>query len=114
MAPTARDPACGEACSRLPLNFAPLPVFWLWPRMTTSLLAFNLASTMYLAVGSLHEEARLREAFGQAYAANQRSGVPCYLPVSKSGAAEATAKLRPQTAALENHGHSNLRDQPSV
>ena len=68
------------AWSRHPLNFAPLPVFWLHPRMTTSLLAFNIASTVYLVVGSLHEEARLREVYGEAYSAYQRSGVPFYLP----------------------------------
>lgn len=68
------------AWSRHPLNFAPLPVFWLMPRMTTNLLAFNIAATAYLVVGSLHEEARLREAYGEAYSAYQGSGVPFYLP----------------------------------
>ncbi len=68
------------AWSRHPLNFAPLPVFWLHPRMTTSLLAFNVAATVYLVVGSWHEEARLREAYGEAYSAYRRSGVPFYLP----------------------------------
>jgi hypothetical protein len=47
------------AWSRHPLNFSPLPIFWLMPRMTTNLLAFNAAATIYLVVGSLHEEARL-------------------------------------------------------
>ncbi len=68
------------AWSRHPLNFAPLPVFWLQPAMTTNLLAFNLAATVYLVVGSLHEEARLREAYGEAYAHYQRSGVAFYVP----------------------------------
>ena len=66
--------------SRHPLNFVPVPVFWLWPRMTTNLLAFNAAATAYLVVGSLHEEARLREVFGERYAAYQASGVPFYVP----------------------------------
>src|SRR5690606_12936425 len=48
------------AWSRHPLNFVPVPIFWLWPRMTTNLLAFNAAATVYLIVGSRHEEARLR------------------------------------------------------
>jgi hypothetical protein len=88
--PEAQGPALDEegrrhaagpfAWSRHPLNFAPLPVFWLHPRMTTSLLAFNIAATAYLVVGSWHEEARLREAYGEAYSAYQRSGVPFYLP----------------------------------
>src|SRR5919199_1262602 len=76
------------AWSRHPLNFAPLPVFWLWPRMTTGLLAFNTAATAYLVIGSLHEEARLREAFGEDYAAYQRSGVPFYLPAPQRSAVE--------------------------
>jgi methanethiol S-methyltransferase len=69
--------------SRHPLNFAPLPVFWLWPRMTTSLLAFNTAATIYLWVGSWHEEARLRDAYGDDYAAYQQGGVSFYLPVPR-------------------------------
>jgi len=69
------------AWSRHPLNFAPLPIFWLWPRMTTSLLAFNAATTIYLIVGSIHEEARLKEAFGEDYARYQNSGVSFYVPV---------------------------------
>jgi hypothetical protein len=66
--------------SRHPLNFAPLPILWLWPRMTTNLLAFNAAATLYLVIGSLHEESRLREVFGDKYIAYERSGVAFYLP----------------------------------
>jgi protein-S-isoprenylcysteine O-methyltransferase Ste14 len=68
------------AWSRHPLNFSPLPVFWLNPRMTTNLLAFNVAATAYLVVGSVHEEARLRAAYGDAYRDYQASGVAFYLP----------------------------------
>ena len=78
------------AWSRHPLNFAPLPVFWLWPRMTTNLLAFNTAATIYLVVGSLHEEARLREAFGDDYEAYRSSGVPFYVPAPARSALEPT------------------------
>lgn len=66
--------------SRHPLNLAPLPVFWLQPRMTANLLAFNLVATAYLALGSKHEELRLHAAYGRAYEDYLRSGVPFYLP----------------------------------
>ena len=68
------------ALSRHPLNFAPLPIFWLWPKMTSNLLEFNAAATVYLVIGSLHEEARLREVQGQRYALYQNSGVPFFIP----------------------------------
>lgn len=48
--------------------------------MTTQRLAFNLAATLYLVLGSLHEEQRLRTEYGQAYADYQESGVPFYWP----------------------------------
>jgi methanethiol S-methyltransferase len=68
------------AWSRHPLNFAPLPIFWLMPRMTGKLLAFNVVATIYLVLGSLHEEARLRDAYGPAYEAYRHSGTPFYVP----------------------------------
>ena len=81
------------AWSRHPLNFAPLPIFWLWPQMTTSLLAFNTAATIYLVIGSLHEEARLREAFGDDYDAYWNSGISFYLPVPERSSLELTSAV---------------------
>ena len=91
-----RDPASGELTaggpfrwSRHPLNFTPVPLFWLAPHLTTRRLAFNLVATLYLVLGSVHEELRLREAYGAQYAAYQRSGVPFFFP--GSGPAEPAA-----------------------
>lgn len=68
---------------RHPLNFAPLPVLWLFPHMTTRLAALNLASTAYLVLGSVHEEVRLRAAYGDSYARYQASGVPFFIPIGR-------------------------------
>ena len=89
-----RNHAAGPfAWSRHPLNFAPLPILWLWPRMTTSLLAFNTAATIYLVIGSLHEEARLREEFGEEYDAYLNSGVPFYVPALERSGLEVTSAV---------------------
>lgn len=66
--------------TRHPLNVAPLPIMWFFPRMSTNLLAFNLVSTAYLVIGSVFEEKRLLARYGDAYAQYQLSGVPFYLP----------------------------------
>lgn len=88
------------AWSRHPLNLVPLPIFWLWPRMTTNLLAFNITTTVYLVVGSWHEEVRLREAYGDRYTAYQSSGIPFYSPWPVRSAAEplqeATSRFLPE------------------
>ena len=42
-------------------------VFWLNPRMTTRLLAFNLVMTAYVVLGSVHAEAHLLRFYGDAY-----------------------------------------------
>ena len=68
------------AWMRHPLNFAPLPVLWLHPHMTANLAAFNAAATLYLVVGSRHEEARLLAAHGADYERYRRGGVPFYWP----------------------------------
>jgi methanethiol S-methyltransferase len=66
--------------SRHPLNFAMIPALWLIPRMTTNLAVFNSLVTIYLIVGSVHEEHRLRAAYGQAYVDYQRSGINFFVP----------------------------------
>ncbi len=66
--------------SRHPLNFSGLPIFWLTPHMTTRRLGFNVVSTVYFILGSAHEEARLRDAYGDAYIAYVGNGVPFFWP----------------------------------
>ena len=68
------------AWTRHPLNVVPLPVLWLSPVMTTTLFAFNVVATVYLYVGSLHEEARLRAAYGPDYEGYRQSGIPLEAP----------------------------------
>jgi protein-S-isoprenylcysteine O-methyltransferase Ste14 len=66
--------------SRHPLNFAPIPIFWLNPTMTTRLLAFTVTSTVYFFVGSSHEEHRLEQAYGNTYREYMDSGRSFLIP----------------------------------
>ena len=66
--------------SRHPLNFCGVPIFWLTPHMTSRRLVFNLVSTAYFLLGSLHEERRLEAAYGLPYARYRRSQVPFFWP----------------------------------
>lgn len=87
--------------NRHPLNFVPVPIFWLWPRMTTNLLAFNAAATAYLVLGSLHEESRLQRTYGERYEAYQRSGIPFYVPRPGRGAFEPLKAAAPAGTPLD-------------
>lgn len=53
--------------TRHPLNWSLLPLFWLQPRMTTRLLAFNVVMTAYVVLGSLHAESHMLRFYGDAY-----------------------------------------------
>ena len=66
--------------SRHPLNAAPIPILWLQPRMTRNRFAVTLLATAYFALGSRHEEARLRAEHGDAYERYRRSGVGFLFP----------------------------------
>jgi len=88
--PEGQGPAPGEdgriratgpfrSC-RHPLNFWVMPLLWLMPRMTVNLAVFNTTATLYLLAGSYHEEARLSETYGEAYAEYERSGVSFLVP----------------------------------
>ena len=64
--------------SRHPLNLAPLPVFWLNPRMTRNFALFSAIATAYLWIGSLHEERRLLAAYGESYRRYVNGRVPFF------------------------------------
>jgi protein-S-isoprenylcysteine O-methyltransferase Ste14 len=64
---------------RHPLYTGGLLVIWFIPLMTTSLLAFNLAATLYLYIGSIFEERRLIAAFGEQYL-NYQQQVSRFIP----------------------------------
>ena len=68
------------AWSRHPLNFSAVALFWLTPKLSTGRLAFNVVATLYLVLGSLHEESRLSHAYGRVYKIYVRSGVPFFVP----------------------------------
>jgi hypothetical protein len=68
------------AFTRHPLNWFMLPLFWLNPRMTTRLLAFNFVVTLYVVFGSVHLESRLADTYGAAYQGYEQS-VPFFTPM---------------------------------
>jgi hypothetical protein len=67
--------------SRHPLNFAGIPIFWLTPHMTARRLAFNVVGSLYLILGSKHEEMRLRDAYGELYRQYVDQRVPFFWPL---------------------------------
>jgi protein-S-isoprenylcysteine O-methyltransferase Ste14 len=77
----AMDPTGPFQGSRHPLNLAPIPLLWLMPVMSVNLLTFNALATLYLVLGSLHEEHRHCAAYGDRYRRYQQSGVPFFLPL---------------------------------
>ncbi|MGB3717708.1 MAG: mechanosensitive ion channel domain-containing protein, partial [Candidatus Promineifilaceae bacterium] len=68
------------ALVRHPLYFFSLLIIWLMPTMTLQLLIFNLATTVYFVVGSVHEERRLLAIFGEEYD-EYSSRVPGIVPI---------------------------------
>jgi protein-S-isoprenylcysteine O-methyltransferase Ste14 len=64
---------------RHPMYLFSILLLWLTPAMTVNLLALNVLFTLYMYVGSFHEEMRLRKTFGAAYHHYQRH-VPRLVP----------------------------------
>jgi protein-S-isoprenylcysteine O-methyltransferase Ste14 len=89
--PEAQGPPIGtdrEAASRgafrytrHPGNLGALGVFLLFPRMTVNRVALLVLVTIYVILGSLHEERRLIAAYGEAYELYRRSSIPFLVPL---------------------------------
>jgi len=64
---------------RHPLYFFSIIIFWLFPYMTDLTLAFFLAGTLYFMIGTIPEERKLLEIFGEEYR-QYRQEVPWIFP----------------------------------
>jgi hypothetical protein len=64
--------------SRHPNNLVPVLLWWANPKMTVRFLVFTLVATLYLVLGSFHEERRLEAQYGAAYD-EYRRGKPFFL-----------------------------------
>lgn len=67
--------------TRHPLNFSGLPALWLKSSMSVNELVACICLTIYLVLGSMHEEARRRTVYGQVYEEYRRSGVSFFVPL---------------------------------
>jgi protein-S-isoprenylcysteine O-methyltransferase Ste14 len=67
---------------RHPLYFFSIILFWLFPYMTDLTFAFFLAGTLYFLIGTIPEERKLRQTFGEAYE-RYRQEVPWMIPGTK-------------------------------
>lgn len=67
---------------RHPLYFFGLLLLWLVPRMSWNWLAFSIGATLYLTIGTLFEERKLRREFGEEYEQYRRR-TPMLIPWKK-------------------------------
>ncbi len=65
--------------TRHPGNLGAMGFFLLWPRMTVNRAALAALVALYVVLGSLHEERRLRLAYGEAFERYRRK-VPFLVP----------------------------------
>ena len=68
--------------TRHPSNLGALGVFLLFPRMTVNRLTLVILVAVYVVLGSLHEERRLRAAYGEPFE-RYRQVVPFLVPLLK-------------------------------
>ncbi len=71
---------------RHPLYAAGLAFIWLLPLMTTNILAVNIALTVYVIIGAVFEERKLRSIFGQEYR-DYAAVTPMFIPFLKGNKA---------------------------
>jgi methanethiol S-methyltransferase len=64
---------------RHPLYLFSMIFIWLLPIMTWNILAFNIGATAYLLIGSVFEERKLVQDFGQEYL-DYHKQVPAFVP----------------------------------
>lgn len=67
---------------RHPLYAMGLVFIWLFPHMTISILVINVSLTIYILIGALFEERKLRLVFGQEYI-DYASVTPMIIPFPK-------------------------------
>ena len=65
--------------SRHPSNLGAMAFFLLWPRMTVNRAMLAVLAALYVVLGSMHEERRLRMAYGEAFE-RYRQKVPFLIP----------------------------------
>ncbi|HEU4325124.1 MAG TPA: hypothetical protein VFS21_18430 [Roseiflexaceae bacterium] len=75
------------AWTRHPDNLPIFGVVWFFPHMTVNKLALALLLSLYAVLGSLHEDSRLRAAYGRAFERYARR-VPFLLPLGRTTLAD--------------------------
>ena len=68
------------ALSRNALNFAVIPIFCAWPRMTRNYATFCAVLTAYCTIGSWLTERRMSARYGKDWQNYKKSGVPFLIP----------------------------------
>ena len=90
---------------RHPVNFWPVAILWLQPRMTHVGAAFAAIVTLYMVAGSYHQDLRLRRAYGPQYAGYRAAGIPLFFPrVHGYGTRTATLTARVERMPLRGSG----------